>query len=372
MDGMMTESPQQDNELYEHFRFVADRGQGKLRVDKFLVDRIVGTSRNRIQTAADGGFILVNGKPEKCSYKVRPGDVVQVMMDRPRHSSEIVPEDIPLDIVYEDDDLMVVNKPAGMVVHPGHGNYTGTLVNALAYRQTLRTLPLPLPSREGSEYGTDGEMGVDMGEDMEESFDYQKRFGLVHRIDKETSGLLVIAKTEEAGTSLSRQFFHKTTRRLYTALVWGHLDQDEGTIVGNIGRNKRDRTLMDFYPEGSEEGKPAVTHYRVLERLGYVTLVECRLETGRTHQIRVHMKHAGHILFNDKTYGGDQILKGTTFAKYTQFVKNCFDICPRQALHARTLGFKHPRTGEEMDFEAPLPEDMTRLVERWREYIANR
>lgn len=346
-------------ELFEHFRFVADKGQGPMRVDKFLADRIVGTSRNRIQNAADAGYILVNGKPEKCSYKVRPLDVVQVMMDRPRHNTEIIPEDIPLDIVYEDDDLLVVNKPAGMVVHPGHGNYTGTLVNALAFH--LKNLDL-------SAVAESGEQGEEEGED----FDFQKRCGLVHRIDKETSGLLVIAKNEDAGTSLSRQFFHKTTRRLYTALVWGHVAEDEGVIEGNIGRNKRDRILMDFYPVGSEEGKPAVTHYRVLKRLGYVTLVECRLETGRTHQIRVHMKHLGHTLFNDKTYGGDQILKGTTFAKYSQFVRNCFAVCPRQALHARTLGFRHPRTGEEMDFEAPLPEDMTRLVERWEDYISNR
>ena len=347
-------------ELFEHFKFVADKGQGPVRVDKFLVDRIVGTSRNRIQRAADGGFILVNGKPEKVSYKVKPLDVVQVMMDRPRHSTEIIPEDIPLDIVYEDDDLLVVNKPAGMVVHPGHGNYTGTLVNALAFHLGNLT-----PVGEADEGEADGD-------EEEENFDFQKRCGLVHRIDKETSGLLVIAKTEEAGTSLSRQFFHKTTRRLYTALVWGHVDEDEGVIEGNIGRNKRDRTLMDYYPVGSEEGKPAVTHYRVLQRLGYVTLVECRLETGRTHQIRVHMKHIGHTLFNDKTYGGDQILKGTTFNRYTQFVKRCFEACPRQALHARTLGFRHPRTGEEMDFEAPLPADMAQLVELWNEYISQR
>lgn len=346
-------------ELFEHFRFVADRGQGQIRVDKFLVDRIVGTSRNRIQRAADGGCILVNGKAEKVSYKVKPGDVVQVMMDRPRHSTEIVPEDIPLDIVYEDDDLLVVNKPAGMVVHPGHGNYTGTLVNALAFHLAKQGISFDMQAEE-----TEAE------EEQEGSF--QQRCGLVHRIDKETSGLLVIAKTEDAGTSLSRQFFHKTTRRLYTALVWGHVDADEGTIEGNIGRNKRDRILMDFYPAGSDEGKPAVTHYRVLERLGYVTLVECKLETGRTHQIRVHMKHIGHTLFNDKTYGGDHILKGTTFSRYTQFVNNCFALCPRQALHARTLGFKHPRTGEEMDFEAPLPPDMQQLVGKWRDYISQR
>ena len=373
MDGVTGDVGKE--ELFEHFRFVADRGQGPLRVDKFLVDRIVGTSRNRIQNAADAGYILVNGKPEKSNYKVRPGDVVQVMMDRPRHSNEIVPEDIPLDIVYEDDDLLVVNKPAGMVVHPGHGNYTGTLVNALAWHFLQEGIELDLTGED--EESEEGEDGAALSEgsaspDTEQKPDFQKRLGLVHRIDKETSGLLVIAKNEDAGTSLSRQFFHKTTRRLYTALVWGHVEEDEGTIVGNIGRNKRDRTLMEYYPEGSEEGKPAVTHYRVIERLGYVTLVECRLETGRTHQIRVHMKHAGHTLFNDKTYGGDQILKGTTFAKYSQFVRNCFDICPRQALHAGTLGFRHPRTGEEMDFEAPLPADMARLVEKWREYVSNR
>lgn len=359
MDGVkdpaaIVETP--DGQLFEHFRYVADRGQGPVRVDKFLADRIVGTSRNRIQQAADQGCILVNGRPEKCSYKVRPLDVVQVMMNRPRHNTEIVAEDIPLDIIYEDDDLLVVNKPAGMVVHPGHGNYTGTLVNALAFHLGLGNL------------SADDEGGEDDGE----SFDFQKRCGLVHRIDKETSGLLVVAKNEDAGTSLSRQFFHKTTRRLYTALVWGHVNDEEGTVRGNIGRNHRDRTLMEFYPEGSEEGKPAVTHYRVLEHLGYVTLVECQLETGRTHQIRVHMKHAGHILFNDKAYGGDQILKGTTFSRYTQFVRGCFDTCPRQALHARTLGFRHPRTGQEMDFEAPLPADMTQLVEQWRQYISQR
>jgi len=348
-------------ELFEHFKFVADKGQEPMRVDKFLVDRIKGTSRNRIQQAADGGYILVNGKPEKCSYKVKPSDVVQVMMDRPRHTTEIVPEDIPLDIIYEDDDLLVVNKPAGMVVHPGHGNYTGTLVNALAFH--LGTLPQTPPSEGGEENDS---------EEDSEDFDFQKRCGLVHRIDKETSGLLVIAKNEDAGTSLSRQFFHKTTRRLYTAIVWGHVDAEEGRIEGNIGRNKRDRTLMEFYPAGSEEGKAAVTHYRVLDRLGYVSVVECRLETGRTHQIRVHMKHIGHTLFNDKQYGGDQILKGTTFSRYTQFVNRCFADCPRQALHARTLGFKHPRTGEEMDFECPIPADMQKLIDNWKEYISNR
>ncbi len=330
--------------LYEHFRFVADRGQGQIRVDRFLVDRIVGTSRSRIQNAADQGCIHVNGEAVKSSYKVKPGDVVCVMMDRPRHILEILPEDIPLDIVYEDDDLLVVNKPAGLVVHPGCGNYHGTLVNALAWH--FKDNPLMA--------------GVT-----------DPRMGLVHRIDKETSGLLVVAKNEEARTDLALQFFNKTTRRLYTALVWGYIENDNGRIEGNIGRNPKDRLQMMVFPEG-DEGKPAVTHYQVLERLGYVTVVQCRLETGRTHQIRVHMKHIGHTLFNDSRYGGNEILKGTTFAQYSRFVKNCFDLCPRQALHARTLGFRHPRTGEEMDFEAPVPGDLVALIDRWREYIASR
>ena len=330
--------------LYEHFRFVADRGQGQIRVDKFLVDRIVGTSRNRVQRAADEGFIHVNGKPEKSSYKVKPCDVVTVMMDRPRHVLEILPEDIPLDIVYEDDDLLVVNKPAGLVVHPGCGNYHGTLVNALAYH-----------------FKDDPKM-----KDVTDP-----RMGLVHRIDKETSGLLVVAKNEDARTNLSMQFFHKTTRRRYVALVWGHIDDPEGRIEGNIGRHPIDRLQMCVFPDG-EQGKHAVTHYKVLERMSYVTAVQCVLETGRTHQIRVHMKHIGHTLFNDSRYGGDQILKGTTFAQYTQFVNRCFAVCPRQALHAQTLGFKHPRTGQEMDFEAPVPQDMLDLFELWRGYIAQR
>ena len=333
--------------LYEHFRFTADRGQGPVRVDRFLVDRIVGTTRSRVQKAADAGMIFVNGRPEKSSYKVKPLDVVAVMMDRPRHVLEILPEDIPLDAVYEDDDVLVVNKPAGLVVHPGCGNYHGTLVNALAWR--FRDEP-----------------------EATEGFDDRARLGLVHRIDKDTSGLLVVAKNEAARSALALQFLRKTTRRRYTALVWGHVAQDEGRIEGNIGRNPKDRLQMAVFPPGGDEGKPAVTHYRVLERLGYVTLVECVLETGRTHQIRVHMQSIGHTLFNDARYGGDRILKGTTFARYGQFVQNCFKVCPRQALHARTLGFRHPRTGEEMDFEAPLPPDMTALVERWREYVRMR
>ncbi len=329
--------------LHEHHRFVADKGQALIRVDKYLFDRIVNASRNRIQNAAAAGYIMVNGKPVKSSYRVKPLDVVTVMMDRPRYENEVIPEDIPLDIIYEDTDLMVINKPAGLVVHPGHGNYTGTLVNAIAWH--LKDHPEYDPNDPG--------------------------VGLVHRIDKDTSGLLVVAKTPDAKTHLGMQFFHKTTKRHYNALVWGTVEQDEGTIEGNIGRNPKDRMQMAIMDD-PEQGKHAVTHYRVLERLGYVTFVECILETGRTHQIRVHMKHIGHTLFNDERYGGHEILKGTHFSKYKQFVNNCFDICPRQALHARTLGFVHPRTKKEMFFESPLPDDMVQLLERWRSYISNR
>lgn len=326
-------------EMFEHFRFEADKGQTILRVDKFLVARMEKTSRNRIQQAADAGCIIVNGKAVKASYKVKPGDVVSIVMDRPRYELEIIPEDIPLDIVYEDDALLVVNKPAGLVVHPGHGNYTGTLVNALAWH-----------FKDNPDYDVD-----------------DPRMGLVHRIDKDTSGLLVVAKTPEAKASLGAQFFNKTTRRRYMALVWGDFDQDNGTIVGNIARDPRDKLKMAVMSD-PEVGKHAVTHWRVLERFGYVTLVECILETGRTHQIRVHMLSQGHPLFNDSRYGGDKILKGTTFAKYKQFVGNCFDVCPRQALHARTLGFKHPVTGEEMDFTSDVPSDMLALIQKWRDY----
>ncbi len=330
-------------ELFEHFRFVADRGQGLMRIDKFLSIRIEGISRNRIQQAAAADCILVNNIPVKSSYKVKPLDVVSLVMDRPRKELEIIAEDIPLDIVYEDDDLMVINKAAGMVVHPGHGNYTGTLVNAIAYH--LRH-----------------EDGMDLKD---------PRLGLVHRIDKDTSGLLLIAKTENAKTHLSRQFFNKTTKRKYVALVWGNIDNDEGTIEGNIGRDLKNRLLMTVFEDGSH-GKPAITHYKVLERFGYVTLVECILETGRTHQIRVHMKHIGHTLFNDERYGGNEVLRGTHFAKYKQFVYNNFQICPRQCLHAKTLGFIHPRTNEEMIFESDLPNDIREVIERWRIYTSSR
>ena len=330
-------------ELYEHFRVVVDKGQSQVRVDKYLFERLVNSSRNRIQKAADAGLIMANGKPVKSSYKVKPCDVLTVMMDRPRYDNDIIPEDIPLDIVYEDNDLMVVNKPAGLVVHPGCGNYHGTLVNAIAWH--LKDNPKYDPN--------------------------DPQVGLVHRIDKDTSGLLVVAKTPDAKTHLGLQFYNKTTKRKYNALVWGVVENNEGTIEGNIGRNPKDRMQMAVLSDPAQ-GKHAVTHYRVLERLGYVTLVECVLETGRTHQIRVHMKHIRHTLFNDERYGGNEILKGTHFSKYKQFVNNCFETCPRQALHAMTLGFVHPRTGEEMFFTSPLPEDMTNLIDKWRNYISNR
>ena len=330
-------------ELYEHFRVVVDKGQSQVRVDKYLFERLVNSSRNRIQKAADAGLIMANGKPVKSSYKVKPCDVLTVMMDRPRYDNDIIPEDIPLDIVYEDNDLMVINKPAGLVVHPGCGNYHGTLVNAIAWH--LKDNPRYDPN--------------------------DPQVGLVHRIDKDTSGLLVVAKTPDAKTHLGLQFYNKTTKRKYNALVWGVVENNEGTIEGNIGRNPKDRMQMAVLSDPAQ-GKHAVTHYRVLERLGYVTLVECVLETGRTHQIRVHMKHIGHTLFNDERYGGNEILKGTHFSKYKQFVNNCFETCPRQALHAMTLGFVHPRTGEEMFFTSPLPKDMTNLIDKWRNYISNR
>lgn len=332
-----------DSGLYEHYRFVSDKGQGMIRVDKFLSTRIVNISRNRIQQAAEAGSILVNDIPVKSNYKVKPNDVVSIVMNRPPRDTEIIPEDIPLDIVYEDQDVMVINKPAGLVVHPGFGNFEGTMVHAVAYK--LKDTPDYDPK--------------------------DPRLGIVHRIDKNTSGLIVVAKNAYAKADLSSQFFHKTTKRQYIALVWGLVKDDEGRIEGNIGRSLKDRMQMDVFPDG-EHGKPAVTHYKVLERLGYVTLVQCELETGRTHQIRVHMKHIGHPLFNDERYGGNEILKGTRFTKYKQFVQNCFSICPRQALHAKTLGFVQPVTREELMFEAPLPEDMEQLLEKWRKYTSQR
>lgn len=330
-------------EMYEHFRFVADKGQQMIRVDKFLTDRMEKTSRNRIQQAADANCVIVNGKPVKSSYKVKPFDTVSIVMDRPRYDFEITAQDIPLDIVYEDDTVLVVNKPAGLVVHPGHGNYDGTLVNALAWH-----------FRDNPNYDVS-----------------DPRLGLVHRIDKDTSGLLVIAKTPEAKTDLGNQFFKKTTRREYYALVWGDFKEDNGTVEGYIGRNPRNRLQMAVVDD-PETGKYAVTHYQVLERFGFVTLVKCILETGRTHQIRVHMLSQGHPLFNDERYGGDKILRGSTSSAYKSFINNCFALCPRQALHARTLGFRHPKTGEEMDFEAPLPSDMQLLLDKWRDMTAAR
>lgn len=341
-DGIESESiytTEDGREMYEHFRFLADKGQALLRVDKFLVARMEKTSRNRIQQAADAGCIIVNGVAVKSSYKVKPGDVISIVMDRPRYELEIIPEDIPLDIVYEDSEVLVVNKPAGLVVHPGHGNYHGTLVNALAFH-----------FRDNPNYDVN-----------------DPRLGLVHRIDKDTSGLLVVAKTPEAKTHLGLQFFNKTTKRQYVAVVWGDFDSDKGTIVGNIARNPKNKLQMAVFDDPTI-GKHAVTHYEVIESFGYVSVVKCVLETGRTHQIRVHMRHKGHPLFNDARYGGDQILKGTTFAKYRQFIDNCFATCPRQALHAKTLGFVHPKTGQQLDFDTPIPEDMLNLISKWREY----
>lgn len=329
-------------QLYEHFRFVVDSGQEPLRIDKYMLEKLQHSSRNRIQRAADAGFVHVNDRPVKRNYRVRPGDVVTLMLDRPRHDTSIEAEDIPLDVVYEDSQLMVVNKPAGLVVHPGVGNFTGTLVNALAWH--LR--------------------------DVEGYDPNDPEVGLVHRIDKDTSGLLVVAKTPDAKTKLGLQFFNKTTHRSYNALVWGNVKDDEGRIEGNIGRDPKDRLRMAVFAPDSGIGKPAVTHYRVIERFGYVTLIECILETGRTHQIRAHMRSIGHPLFSDERYGGMEILRGERSASYRAFVQNCFSLCPRQALHARTLGFVHPTTGKQMDFTSEWPEDMRQLIEKWRTFIA--
>lgn len=329
-----------NEELYEHYRFTASDGQVPLRVDKFLMNFIENATRNKIQQAAKAGNILVNDNPVKSNHKVKPRDVVRVVLAHPPHENLLVAEDIPLDIIHEDEDVIVVNKPAGMVVHPGHGNYSGTLVNGLIHH--IENLPT----------------------------NSNERPGLVHRIDKDTSGLLVVAKTEFAMAHLSKQFFDRTTERLYYALVWGNIEDDSGTIEGHIGRSFKNRLQMDVFPDG-EYGKPAITHFKVIERLTYVTLVQCKLETGRTHQIRAHFKHIGHTLFNDERYGGDQILKGTTFTKYKQFVENCFKVLPRQALHAKTLGFTHPTSGEFMQFDSQIPEDIEACLEKWRTYTLN-
>ncbi len=336
-----TDELEDDQLLYEHFRLVVDAGQAPLRIDKYILEHQQHTTRNRIQKAADAGFIHVNDRPVKSNYKVRPGDVITLMLDRPRHDNSIEPEDIPLDIVYEDDELMVVNKKAGMVVHPGAGNFHGTLINAVAWH--LKDNPKFDPN--------------------------DPEVGLVHRIDKDTSGLLVVAKTPDAKSKLGLQFLNKTTHRSYLALVWCNFTEDSGRIEGNIARDPKDRLRMTVFPPDSEIGKPAVTHFKVVERFGYVTLIECILETGRTHQIRAHMKHIGHPLFFDERYGGDEILRGQRSSTYKAFVQNCFKLCPRQVLHAQTLGFVHPKTGKQMDFTSPLPEDMKAVIEKWRVYI---
>ncbi|BAO76479.1 RluA family pseudouridine synthase [Winogradskyella sp. PG-2] len=331
--------PEEENVLYEHHSFRVVNGQQPLRIDKYLMNFIENATRNKIQVAAKDGSIFVNGKVVKSNYKVKPNDHITVKFEHPPHENLLIAEDILIDIVYEDDDLLVVNKPAGMVVHPGHGNYSGTLINGLIYH--FENLPNNSSDRPG----------------------------LVHRIDKDTSGLLVVAKTEQAMAHLSNQFAKKTSEREYVALVWGNMKEDDGTIEGKIGRHPKNRLQNTVYLDDEDEkGKPAVTHYKVIERLGYVTLVSCKLETGRTHQIRVHMKHIGHTLFNDARYGGDRILKGTTFSKYKQFVDNCFKILPRQALHAKTLGFQHPTKGEFLKFESEVPEDIVQCIEKWRHY----
>lgn len=337
------EEKDDNQELFEHFNIKVDKGQSTVRIDKFLFQRIENASRSKIQAAAAAGNILVNSFPVKSNYRIKPLDEISIVMAFPPREIELIPENIPLNIVYEDEDLIIVNKNAGLVVHPGHGNYTGTLVNALMYH--LKDNP---QFHSGDE-----------------------RPGLVHRIDKNTSGILVIAKNEIALNKLAKQFFDRTIERQYIALVWGRFDEDHGTITGNIGRSLKDRLKMTVFPDG-DFGKHAVTHYRVIEELGYVSLIGCKLETGRTHQIRVHLEYIGHPLFNDSRYGGDKIIKGTTFTKYKQFVKNCFDIIPRHALHAKSLAFKHPRTEKWMEFDSELPIDFTNAIEKWRNYTANR
>ncbi|MDW5287710.1 RluA family pseudouridine synthase [Formosa sp. PL04] len=343
MSDYTPQNEETEDELYEHYAFTAEKGQSPLRIDKYLMNFVENATRSKIQAAAKAGNIYVNGIPVKSNYKVKGNDVIKVLFAHPPYENLLVGENIPIDIVYEDDDLLVVNKPAGMVVHPGHGNYSGTLINALIYH--FDNLP------ENS----------------------SGRPGLVHRIDKDTSGLLVVAKTEEAMAHLSFQFAEKTSEREYVAIVWGNVDEEEGTVEGNIGRHPKNRLQNTvFFGDDADKGKAAVTHYKVIERLGYVTLVSCKLETGRTHQIRVHMKHIGHTLFNDERYGGERILKGTTFTKYKQFVDNCFKVLPRQALHAKTLGFEHPRTKEFMRFNTEIPEDMQLCIGKWQHYVKHK
>ncbi|MBQ19528.1 MAG: RluA family pseudouridine synthase [Flavobacteriales bacterium] len=340
--NLINEEEAEDNDLFEHYKFKADKGQELLRIDKFLMDRIPNTTRNKLQNALTEGHILVNKKPVKANYRVKPLDDITVELPYPPQEIELIPEDIPLNILYEDDDVIVLNKDAGLVVHPGFGNHTGTLVNGLIYH--FKNLP---------------------------ETSMANRPGLVHRLDKNTTGVMVIAKTEHALSHLGKQFFDRTIERRYQALVWGDFEEEDGTVVGNVGRSLQNRKVMSVFPE-EEFGKHAITHYKVLKRFGYVTLIECKLETGRTHQIRVHMQHIKHPLFNDEDYGGDRILKGTSFTKYKQFINNCFEILPRQALHAKSLGFEHPATGKWLHFETDLPEDMTKLLEKWDGYISNR
>ncbi len=340
---MTEDGAKEQTELYEHFRFSVDKGQTPVRIDKFLHNRIENVSRTKIQSAADAGNIIVNDAPIKPNYKVRPGNIISIVLAFPPRDEEIIPENIPINIVYEDDDIVVVDKAPGMVVHPAYGNYNGTLVNALYWR--YKDLPL----------FQSGDM----------------RPGLVHRIDKNTSGIIIIAKNEKSLNKLAKQFYYHTIERRYMALVWGIMKNDEGVLTGNIGRSIRNRKVMAVYDEGTQ-GKPAITHYKVKEQLGYVSLIDCLLETGRTHQIRAHLKHAGHPLFNDPEYGGDKILKGTTFTKYKQFVENCFKILPRQALHARLLTIDHPSTGKRCTFESELPADMLEVIDKWRNYIVGR
>jgi 23S rRNA pseudouridine1911/1915/1917 synthase len=338
------ELQEEDQDLFEHYRFDVDKGQNLLRIDKFLMSRIMNASRTKIQAAAAAGFILVNNVPVKPSYLVKPEDVITVMMTNPLREVELIAEDIPLEILFEDNDLIVINKPAGMVVHPAYGNYNGTVVNALLGHLNK--------TNSDAKANNTGPL-------------------LVHRIDKDTSGVMLVAKTEVAQTLLGKQFFYHTIKRKYWAIVWGDLKEESGTVTGNIGRSSRNRKVFTVFPEG-DHGKHAITHYKVIERLGYVTLIECELETGRTHQIRVHLKHIGHPLFNDETYGGSEILKGTTFTKYKQFVNNCFKICPRQALHAKSLGFDHPINGLPVYFESELPSDMTELIAKWKNYAVHK
>jgi len=345
-ENELDENPGGDGseELYERLNLKVDKGQEPLRIDKFLVQRIEHASRNKIQKALEAGMVLVNNKQVQPNYKIRPMDEIVLYSDKEPHGEEIIPEDIPLNIEYEDDEVMIINKPPGLVVHPAVGNYSGTLINGVAWHLLQNNKAI-----------------------SEETL---PRWGLVHRIDKNTTGLMVLAKTEKAVRSLAKQFFDHTVKRQYIALVWGDLLEDSGTVVAHVGRHQRFRKLFDAYPEG-EHGKEAITHYKVLERFGYVTLVQCILETGRTHQIRVHMQHIGHPLFNDDTYGGDKIVKGTVFSKYRQFVDNCFALCPRHALHAKTIGFVHPGTAKEVLFESELPDDIKRVIDKWRDYTSH-